>query len=117
MTITVRIILALAAVVVWRVWFPGRNFDAVAWHDPVLVQRGVRLAMADRLIARRALNGKTRAEVVEMLGEPPDTGYFRNWDLVYWIGPERGLFGIDSEWLVARLGRDGDVVECRIVRD
>jgi hypothetical protein len=97
--------------------FPGRAFDPVAWQDKSQVQQGVRLGMADRLIARRTLIGKTRAEVVELLGEPPHTGYFADWDMVYWLGPERGFISIDSEWLVVRLAKDGRVVDNRIVRD
>lgn len=99
------------------VWFPGRAFDSVAWQDKTQVEKGIRLEMADRLIARARLINKTRAEVVEMLGEPPPTSYFADWDLVYWLGPERGYFSIDSEWLVLRLGESGRVVDNRIVRD
>lgn len=113
-TITLTILCALAA---WRSWFPGTAFDPAVWHDEAHVKQGARLQMADRLIARQALLGRTRAKVVTMLGEPPETAYFANWDLVYWLGPERGLMSIDSEWLVMRLGHDGKVVESRIVRD
>ena len=35
-------------------------------------------------------------------GVPPPTDYFREYDYAYWLGPERGLFSIDSEWLVVR---------------
>ncbi len=73
--------------------------------------------MADRLVAQRTLRGKTRVEVVALLGEPPPTEYFRNWDLVYWLGPERALFSIDCEWLVFRLDQTGRVADYRIVRD
>ena len=73
--------------------------------------------MADRLIARRELLGKTRGDVVELLGEPTPTGHFADWDMVYWLGPERGFISIDSEWLVLRLAEDGRVVDNRIVRD
>ena len=52
-----------------------------------------------------------------MLGEPPHTGYFKDWDLVYWLGRERGFISIDSEWLVVRLDPKGWVREYRIVRD
>jgi hypothetical protein len=107
----------VAGLMVWRVWFPGRAFDPVTWRDESDVQQGVRLGMADRLIARRTLLGKTRAEVVELLGEPPPTGYFADWDMVYWLGPERSFISIDSEWLVLRLAEDGRVVDNRIVRD
>ena len=97
--------------------YAGRPFDPAAWQDPVRVKQGVRLAMADRLIGRGALVGKTRAEAIALLGKPSDEGYFREWDLVYWLGPERGFISIDSEWLVLRIGRDDKVIECRIVRD
>jgi hypothetical protein len=73
--------------------------------------------MADRLVSCGTLRGKTRQQVIELLGDPSDEGYFRQFDLVYWLGPERGFMSIDSEWLVLRLGRDERVVECRIVRD
>jgi hypothetical protein len=103
--------------VVWRIRYPGRPFDPVAWQDPVRVEQGVRLAMADRLVAWGTLRGKTRPQVVKLLGKPSDEGYFRSWDLVYWLGPERGFLSIDSEWLVLRLGRDDRITEYRIVRD
>lgn len=102
---------------VWRVWFPGCAFDPAAWQDESQIEQGVRLGMADRLLARDALRGKTRAEVVGLLGEPTPTGHFSDWDLVYWLGPERGWIHIDSAWLVVRFDGDGRVAECRIFRD
>jgi hypothetical protein len=33
------------------------------------------------------------------------------------LGAERGLFSIDNEWLVVRIGDDGRVAEASIVRD
>jgi hypothetical protein len=115
--LAVSAILLLAILAIWQVWFPGRAFDAAAWQDEAQVQQGVRLKMADRLIARNTLYRKSRAEVVQLLGEPPPTGYFADWDLVYWLGPERGFISIDSEWLVLRLDQDRRVVHYRIVRD
>jgi hypothetical protein len=105
------------ALTVRQFWFPGQEFDPIAWADETQIGQGVRLGMADRLLARGTLNGKTRAEVVEMLGEPPTTEYFSDWDLVYWLGPERGFISIDSEWLVVRFGPDGRVTNNRLVRD
>jgi hypothetical protein len=111
------VVAVAAGVVIWGIWFPGRAFDPVAWQDEAQIRQEVRLGMADRLVAQGTIHGKTRAEVVEMLGEPPQTEYFREWDLVYWLGPERGFIRIDSEWLVIRLSPDGRVSEYRIVRD
>lgn len=73
--------------------------------------------MVDALLARQELRGRTRPEVVALLGEPDRTDYFRGYDLVYWLGPERGLMSIDSEWLVIRLDRAGRITERRIVTD
>ncbi|MBY0459975.1 MAG: hypothetical protein K2V38_21875 [Gemmataceae bacterium] len=110
--------LAVVAVLAVRwVWFSGHEFDPALWQDEAQVRQGLRLEMADRLVARGTLVGKTQDEVVELLGEPPPTAYFADWDLVYWLGPERAYFSIDSEWLVLRLGADGRVVDNRIVRD
>jgi hypothetical protein len=51
-----------------------------------------------------------------LLGVPPPTPYFREYDYVYWLGPERGLFSIDSEWLVVKLQNDV-VVAAEVVTD
>ncbi|MBV1857517.1 MAG: outer membrane protein assembly factor BamE, partial [Nannocystaceae bacterium] len=111
-----RLLLAMGLIlglVTVRTLFPGRAFDAVAWQADA-DDRG---PMADRLVARGSLAGLTRGQVVDLLGEPPDTDYFRDWDLVYHLGMERGLFSIDSEWLLLKLGPDGHVAEVRINTD
>jgi len=117
--LAIGLVLALlvAAVLVAELRTPGVEFDRAAWFDPAHRTNNVRLRLADRLIATRALLGKTRAEVIAMLGEPPATGYFSEWDLVYWLGDERAWISIDSEWLVIRFSSDGVVVANRIVHD
>jgi outer membrane protein assembly factor BamE (lipoprotein component of BamABCDE complex) len=72
--------------------------------------------MADDLVRTRRLDGMTRAQVIALLGEPPKTPYFKDYDLVYLLGPERGSLRIDSEWLVVKFGRDGRA-DARIARD
>lgn len=91
-------------------WWRG---DEVRWNDPW----NRRHRMADWLVLTHSLIGKTRAQIVAELGEPPPTDYFRDWSLVYNLGPERGFMSIDSEWLVVRIGEDGRVAEARIARD
>jgi len=114
----IAIFLAITLVLVYRWQFPGRSFDSELWQqNQTSFGSKVRLAMADRIVARNSLRGKTLEQVTEMLGSPPDTEYFREWDLVYWLGPERGFLGIDSEWLAIRLDRNNVVEECRILRD
>lgn len=111
------IMIAIAVAAVHQVWFPGRPFDRAAWTAAFDASNTVRAEMADRMIARRTLLGKSRADVVAMLGDPSTDGYFNEWDLVYWLGPERGFIRIDSEWLVLRLGADGRVAEHAIMTD
>jgi hypothetical protein len=114
--IATSVLAVVLGTAVWQLWFPGRAFVSAVWRDKTRVDTGVRLAMADRLVARGTLQGKTRQEVVELLGETPPTGYFQEWDMVYWLGPERGFMGIDSEWLVLQFV-DGRVHEYRIAHD
>jgi hypothetical protein len=76
-----------------------------------------RLRMVDDLVDRNLRTGVIRADVENLLGPPDKTSYFRNWDMVYLLGPERGFIRIDSEWLVFRLDAGGRVAEYQIVRD
>lgn len=114
------VVIVLACVMLYELRIPGQEFDQKLWENSGDLSRGSpypRLAMADRLIAEGALGSKSRGAIIGMLGEPPETGYFRDWDLVYWLGPERGFMGIDSEWLVIRFDTEGHVAEYKIVRD
>jgi hypothetical protein len=94
-------------------------FDSARWQDRTLVKAPdpIRTRMVDDLLAEHAFSGVPREAVVRLLGEPDQTEYFRDWDMVYWLGPERGFISIDSEWLVFRLGDRQHVTEYRLVRD
>jgi hypothetical protein len=97
----------------------GRAFDAALWRDESRMADGVRQDMARRLLARNTLIGKTRAEVVEMLGEPSYCMRDGPWEwkddpkgpnMVYQLGP--GPSGFYSERLTVRIGPDGRVSSC-----
>jgi hypothetical protein len=92
-------------------------FDAVAWKSEEALTNDVRIRMVDDLLLRRSFRGMTREQVAAIIGVPDKTEYFKEWDLVYWLGPERGFIGIDSEWLVFRLDRQQKVTDLRIVKD
>ena len=96
-----------------------RNFDPVAWQDSTRVfsEETIRLQMIDDLLRRHSFEEMTRSGVVGLLGEPEDTPYFHEYDLVYWLGPERGPFGIDSEWLIFKLDSNGTVKELKTATD
>ena len=96
-------------------------FDAKAWRDRSLdqgVEWPTRLRMIDDLIGKRRLDGLSRPEVLALLG-PADqtTNQWKEWDLVYWLEPERGPIGIDSEWLVIRFASSDRVESYQIVHD
>lgn len=95
------------------------RFDQIAWRDSAQAfgPLAVRGCMVDDLIAKQTFRGRPRSSVVGLLGEPPSTDYFREYDLVYWLGPERSALGIDSEWLVMRLDSSKRVAEVRLVTD
>jgi len=96
-------------------YLPVSLFDSARWKTP---QTGyTRVRMVSMLLLTHDLKGMTRAEVIALLGEPPPSDYFRDWDFVYHLGHERGLFRVDSEWLVLRFGPDGRVSEFAVVSD
>jgi outer membrane protein assembly factor BamE (lipoprotein component of BamABCDE complex) len=97
----------------------SRRFDGNVWRDSIRAYSDAapRGCMVDDLLAHTQFRGKTRADVVALLGEPRPTSYFKDYDLVYWLGPERGLMSVDSEWLVMRLDRNGRVAEQKLVTD
>ncbi|MBQ6839893.1 MAG: hypothetical protein IJO45_04310 [Oscillospiraceae bacterium] len=61
-----------------------------------------RTRIVDDLLAHYELVGMTGEEVLALLGDHDnEAGYFQQEErLDYWLGPERGLMRIDSEWLI-----------------
>lgn len=94
-------------------------FERAAWlnGENASSTDAPRLRMADGLVASRVLLGKPRAELEALLGPPTKTNKFKNFDLVYWLGPERGFMSIDSEWLVIRFDSTNKAVQASIVGD
>jgi hypothetical protein len=94
------------------------RFDAAQWatadRDDPLHRRA---RMADWLLAGGALTGKTRAEIVSLLGPPLPPGSFRDWEFSYDLGSERGLASVDHELLVLRFDSTGHANEARILSD
>ena len=90
-------------------------FDSAKWKAGN--EDEIRIRMVDSLLRKFEFTGKSRTEVVYILGEPDKTGYFRDYDMVYRLGMERVFISIDSEWLVIRLDAAGLVKEYGIARD
>lgn len=118
-------ILAFVALIVqdsWSEWQRCRGytqFNPEVWQDPSLTvePRYVRSCMVDDLLASGRLTSQPQTELVRLLGEPTTQNGFTAYDLVYWLGPERSLISIDSEWLVITLDASGKVAEAQLVTD
>jgi hypothetical protein len=68
--------------------------------------------MVDDLVSSGMLFGRTKSEVVELLGFPRDKTFPLGpvaCEINYYLGPARGFCGIGSEWLYISFGRDGKV--------
>lgn len=115
--LTPVIYVAIVLVTFYCVSFtPSKPFSEEQWRN----QPETRVEMIDDVIRKRLLIGKTRQQVISLLGEPIDlgNGHFSSdkEDMIYYLGPERGLIGIDSEWLLIWLENDV-VVKTEIARD
>ena len=77
-----------------------------------------RTMIVDDLLEDHLQIGMTQEEVETLLGvDDNDEGLFVQMDrLVYWMGPERGFFSIDSEWLLVDF-QNGLVTGYDIVTD
>ena len=96
-----------------------QRFDSTGWQTNVAenIMWPARLTMVDDLLARHELRGLTVDSVTRLLGPAGPTKSWDGWDLIYYLGPERGLLRMDSEWLVLRLDSARRVSAYRIVRD
>lgn len=75
-----------------------------------------RVYIVDDLINTYELVGKTKSDVVALLGPPTETEYFKSdTNVVYYLGDERGIISIDSEWLVIDFD-DNQIVKAYDVR-
>lgn len=73
--------------------------------------------MLGSLFREHDLKGMTRAQVVRLLGDPEETDYFSDSEMVYVLGPERGFLSIDYEWLLFELDRSERVISYKVMTD
>ena len=60
-----------------------------------------RVNMVDDLLNHYSLEGLSRSEIMNLLGNETEGAYFKEVDnMVYYLGNERGFISIDSEWLI-----------------
>lgn len=92
------------------------EFDSTQWKLHLNDRDLIKQKMVGDLFDDYQLVGMTRTRIDQLLGVPPKTKYFQNYDYVYWLGPERNAFGIDSEWLGIKF-KNGVVVKTDMLGD
>jgi hypothetical protein len=103
-------------------FFVALDFEPAVWREHAHLHDEVLSDQARRLVRQRILIGKTRAEVIDLLGKPsfvlgrddqedPDGPR-----LIYRLGPY-GFVGVDYEWLTVLVEADGRVSKCYCRRD
>ncbi|MEM9004028.1 MAG: hypothetical protein AAGE59_10945 [Cyanobacteria bacterium P01_F01_bin.86] len=110
------------AAITWDAIAESKNetaFSSEVWQDDARIHAEPfpRINMIDHLLQQYEFVGWQESEVLKLLGEPTDTEYFQSYDLVYWLGPERGFISIDSEWLVIKLDDNKIVQEVLVLTD
>jgi hypothetical protein len=95
------------------------SFVPDQWMDTTL-SRGklaVRGCMVDDFLDKHDPRGMTRAQVVALIGEPDSQSDVAGYDLVYWLGPQRGLIGTDSEYLVMKLDKSNRIISAELITE
>lgn len=111
--ILLALVVAAALVTVLAFWRFGQTdmtieFDRDLWVSETRIydEDYPRLQMVKDVLTRLP-QGMSRTDVEALLGPATDTPYFRDHDLVYWLGQSRGGLSIDSSWLVIDFENDG----------
>lgn len=90
------------------------TFDPTRWQT----KQDLRVYMVDDMLAKHPLIGLHKKEVIQLLGETEAKEYFQeDNNIVYYLGPERGLVRIDSEWLVIWFDAHDKVTSYELKRD
>ena len=73
-----------------------------------------RQGMAEYLINKNILSGKSEKQILSMLGAPDhkDRNLNKTTRLIYFLGPGRSIASADNEWLVIHFNSKGKVTKC-----
>ena|SRR5690349_2709550 len=104
----------------WVVFMSPLPFSASGWD--VDTDHGnwlnTRYRIAERFTRSGQLHDMTREEIVGLLGKPvTDVTRLGHHGLIYVLGPERGLLGIDYEWLLIDFDLTGRVSNVEVMTD
>ncbi|WP_299674590.1 hypothetical protein [uncultured Dokdonia sp.] len=95
--------------------FVEREFSSKVWKK----DENKRVEMIDDLISKKVIDDLPAWQMITLLGMPDEDCYFyqSGHDMIYYLGPERSYFSIDSEFLLIWLNDDNFVEKYEIVLD
>jgi hypothetical protein len=96
-------------------YFQQTSFDSVQWKASLETGDTIKQRMVSNLLSQHKLVGMRVEEIDQLLGRPHETSYFKDYDYLYWLGPERTM-GVDSEWLGIKF-KSGITVKADLLRD
>lgn len=73
--------------------------------------------MLQDFLRRYPLEGRTKGEVISLLGEPTQTDKWEGADMIYVLGNDGSYMAIDHEWLLVDLDERERVVSVKRVVD
>lgn len=76
-----------------------------------------RIKMCRDIINKKLLLGKTKAEIIDLLGNPDNYPFREPWGFNYWVGLQREPMKMDSAWLAIRFDDADHAVEVKMRQD
>ncbi|MGP1386752.1 MAG: hypothetical protein ACTS2F_24555 [Thainema sp.] len=98
-------------------------FDVAQWqsasycNDSHTLKDTARVQMVDDLLHQYDFVGSPSTAVFALLGQPTEVSLFSEWDILYFLGPEPGLFSTSHLWLGFQLDDQQRVTNCQVVSD
>jgi hypothetical protein len=112
--LTAACIVAVLSIVCWKIFVSRPSFDPAVWRAHREARDETLTDQADALVSHRSLDGRSRDEVIAILGPPTFEESNR---IGYVLGMERSLLAMDSEWLTIFFGADGKVMRYKRWQD
>lgn len=108
--------LSICAGAFYQLW--QHEQESIFVTDKWIATPEKRVWMVDDLLSQNDFIGMDVFSIQSILGKETDTSYFEApRRFVYYLGNERGLISIDSEWLILDVNEEDIVTNVQIMRD
>lgn len=105
-------------IIIVIIWIGFKKYNSNFSSEKWIENPNKRVNIVDDLLNEYKFIGKSKSEVIKLLGTPTEQAYFKEVNnIVYYLGDERGFISIDSEWLVLDFDSLGKVTKYEIKTD